>query len=252
MVIGEWVRARLRAFSSLGVVRVMSSNRQSSESELPERTDDSGHLTRRASMKAAVAGGAAAVAWAAPRIEGFSIAPDFAAAASCVTGNSNTTFNTTRYSSNCFTNNCCDACVNGTGGNNGGCNFGLCDGSGCGNTARTGTLTIPRNGGGGSVPFTFNYSFIGSAWNGGASMNGTLAGVDPPFVNCSVTLNGSCADTGGGGGCSFGTGSGYTKNGNGAASTGIDFNCNGFGCSENNRCNNNSITLSLTLSCTCL
>ena len=60
------------------------------------------------------------------------------------------------------------------------------------------------------------------------------------------------ADHGGGGDCSFGTGSGYTKSGNGAASTGIDFNCNGFLCSENNRCNNNSVTLSLTLSCTCI
>ena len=83
-------------------------------------------------------------------------------------------------------------------------------------------------------------------------MNGTLSGVEPPFVNCAIELNGSCADQGGGGDCSFGTGSGYTKSGNGAASTGIDFNCNGFLCSENNRCNNNSVTLSLTLSCTCI
>lgn len=201
-------------------------------------------------MKAAVGGGAAAAAWVAPRVEGFSIAPDFAAAASCVSGSSNTTFGTTRRSNNCFWDNCCEACVNGTGGSNGNCNGGgTCNGASCGNQARTGTLSIPRTGGG--TNFDFNYSFLGSAWNGQASLNGTLSGVDPPFVNCSVVLNGSCADQGGGGGCSFGTGSGASRNGNGTLSTGIDFNCNGVACSENNRCNNNSITLSLTLSCTC-
>lgn len=207
-------------------------------------------ISRRSAMQAAVAGGSMAVVWAAPRVEGFSLAPDFAAAASCVSGTDSATFNTTRYAKNCNTNNCCDACVNGTGGNTGGCNFGLCDGSGCGNTPRTGTLSIPRTGAGAN--FDFNYSFLGSAWNGGANMNGTLSGVEPPFVNCAIELNGSCADQGGGGDCSFGTGSGYTKSGNGAASTGIDFNCNGFLCRENNRCNNNSVTLSLTLSCTCI
>lgn len=207
-------------------------------------------ISRRATMKAAVAGGAAAVAWSAPRVEGFSVVPDFAAAASCVSGNSVATFDTTRRSKGCTFNNCCDACVNPTGGSGGGCSWaGWCNGSSCGNQARTGTLSIPRTGGGGN--FDFNYSFLGSAWNGQASLNGALSGVDPPFVNCGVVLNGSCADQGGGGGCSFGTGSGASLNGNGNLSTGIDFNCNGILCSENNRCNNNSITLSLTLSCTC-
>ena len=83
-----------------------------------------------------------AVVWAAPRVEGFSLAPDFAAAASCVSGTDSATFNTTRYAKNCNTNNCCDACVNGTGRTTGRDQFGLFHGPGFGNTPREGTLCI--------------------------------------------------------------------------------------------------------------
>src|SRR4029077_2721851 len=56
-------------------------------------------LDRRAAMKAALAGAAAAAVWEAPRIEGLSVAPDVAQAASCTGGTVNSpTFSAVSHS----------------------------------------------------------------------------------------------------------------------------------------------------------
>src|SRR4051794_16986028 len=54
--------------------------------EGPELEPNRSRLDRRAAMKAALAGVAAAAVWQAPRIEGLSVAPDVAQAASCTGG----------------------------------------------------------------------------------------------------------------------------------------------------------------------
>ena len=51
-------------------------------------------IARRQALKAAIGGAAAAAAFVAPRIEGFSIAPDYASAASCTTGTGVTSHDT--------------------------------------------------------------------------------------------------------------------------------------------------------------
>lgn len=64
-----------------------------------EGVEDTGGLTdgaiaRRQALKAAIGGAAAAAVFVAPRIEGFSVAPDYASAASCTSGSGFTSHDT--------------------------------------------------------------------------------------------------------------------------------------------------------------
>ena len=63
----------------------MTTTNDGSEVEPAEIDRDSTNLGRREAMRVALAGAAAAAAFVAPRVEGFSLAPDYAAAATCST-----------------------------------------------------------------------------------------------------------------------------------------------------------------------
>ncbi|MCB0976731.1 MAG: hypothetical protein KDB02_04665 [Acidimicrobiales bacterium] len=151
-----------------------------------ERTNDEQAVSRRAAIKAAFGGAAAAAVWTAPRIEGLSVAPDYAAAASCsggsisqITKNSN---NCSVGSTECWGNNCC-----------GTWNFG------------------PSNVGG---KFTLNGAISGSVNDDNGIVNLTVNG----FTNsanqaCTVNVAGNCNN---GGSFRFRNGGGtfnFTSNG---------------------------------------
>jgi hypothetical protein len=166
-------------------------------------------ISRRRAMKAAVGSGVAAATFVAPRVEGLSIAPDYAAAASGTNATNNATINATRSNSGtayyCLVT-CCMLCWNANGiytkcaatnctaggpspCQNGNSNDNYC----CGNPvnhARTGTLTVNKNVG---SPITLNYNIWGGVGQGDPpSLNLTISGIDPPFQSCTVTINGSC------------------------------------------------------------
>lgn len=146
-------------------------------------------------LKAAVAGTVAVGIWSAPRIEGLSIAPDYAAAASCTGGNMS------EWSLNS-------------------------DNSGfLGNSEDWG------NSGGGQQnmgaraagPFTINAYVTGNVNDDNGAMVVTVAGIDPPFQRVVVSVSGNCNNGG-----SFRTnGSTVTFNNNGTGNYLID--CQGGG-----------------------
>ena len=51
--------------------------------EVVQSEEDQGSVARRSALKAALAGSGAAVVWAAPRLDGMSVVPDYASAATC-------------------------------------------------------------------------------------------------------------------------------------------------------------------------
>jgi len=141
-------------------------------------------------MKAALAGVAAAAVWQAPRIEGLSVAPDVAQAASCTGGTVNSPVqNAVSHSVGLGIN---QLCWGGLSGN-------LC-------TNRTVTATIPNN----NFGFSVNASgYVQNLIAGGTINNGSLAvtvnGIDPPFQSCFVRINptATLTDCGGGPGSTF-------------------------------------------------
>ena len=186
-------------------------------------------LDRRKAMKAAIGGAAAGAAFVAPRVSGFSVVPDYASAASCV-GNQNTSVVHTsqekcgniycwgNFDSGSF------PCIN--------CR---CNGFGPLNaSASTFGMTINGNGGAGGV-------YCGR--NGTFSI--TVNGIDPPFQQCTVAINGNCPG-------SFGNFVGmndYVLNGTATINTGANIGCNGASAGGNKPqatinltcvCNNNS------------
>lgn len=138
---------------------------------------ESFRLDRRAAMKAALGGAVAGAAFVAPRVAGFSVAPDYAAAASCI-GDQNTSVN--RQSS--------DRCLNVKcwgNFNSGGICACNCNAIGpLSNSVANFNLTVNGSGGAGGVTCGKNGTF-----------NIAINGIDPPFQTCTVNVNGNCPGT---------------------------------------------------------
>ena len=177
-------------------------------------------LSRRdAIRKAIIGGGVAATVWSAPKIEGFSVAPDYASAASGTSGSKGGTVNSKAsrdYNCFCFGfgNACCRVCWGNTNGSN-------CNGT-CGNctnncaNATTGSISFPKNIG---PDIALNYAANGDVVNGG-TLNLNLSGIDPPFQHCNVNVSGTC---------------------NSGAISASTIRCNGMNCSNGNA----AVTISL-------
>lgn len=161
-----------------------------------------GHVHRRAALKAALGGAAAGVAWSAPRIEGLSISPDYAQAASCVGANVIFTKNAND-----------DCCGNQECWGNGSC-F-ACTGNGCGNAGYNFNVA-PK-------PFVISGNINGSCNGDDGRINITVNGIDPPFQRCTVNVTGNCNDSG-----SFRTNGGSVFNNNGTVNN-ILVDCQGGG-----------------------
>lgn len=154
--------------------------------------DAARHSRRDAMKKAALASSAAAVVWAAPRVEGFRVAPDYAAAASGTNasqGSGAKDSSTVNYNCFCFGfgNTCCETCWATT---NNGCSGAVC--GNCTNTctgSQTGSLTIAKFSGN----IVANYSLSGDVSSGGP-LNVAVSGIDPPFQTCNVVVNGTCSN----------------------------------------------------------
>ena len=190
------------------------------------------HSRRDAMKKAALASSAAAVVWAAPRVEGFRVAPDYAAAASGTNasqGSGAKNSSTVNYNCFCFGfgNTCCETCWATT---NNGCN-GTC--GNCNNNcsgAQSGPLTIPKFSGN----IVANYSLSGDVSSGGA-LNVAVTGIDPPFQSCNFTVNGNCSNG--------------TFNGGGTQTLNADGNLGFTPRCLNANCNMNA-SVTLTMACT--
>lgn len=231
----------------------------------PEATDGTpeARLNRRRMMQAALAGGAAAAVWSAPRIEGLSIAPDYASAATCTT--SSPDFGLT--ATNCWANinvgnlyRCCAICWNNTSvyckatftncdhGNGGNANYGCGDST---NNAINGSLSINRTGSG-ATPLKLDYSIWGGLTSGDTPyLNLSFPNaIDPPFQNCAVSVNGSCT------GKTFlpqpgNNNTTFTQSLVNAGTTiALQPRCNNTFDSYW-QCNGNNATVTITLSCTC-
>lgn len=156
-------------------------------------------IDRRRAMQVALGAATAAAVWSAPRVEGFSLAPDYAAAASCTGGSG---AQTTKNSNNCA------AGTTECWGNN-------C----CGNFAY-GAVNIPGG-------FTLNGVIGGNVNGDNGSLNMVIAGIDPPFQQCTVNVAGNCNDGGTFRTSGGGTSQNFVFNANGNQSTLID--CQGGG-----------------------
>lgn len=206
-------------------------------------------VDRRTAMKAVVAGGVAGAVWSAPRIEGFSLLPDFAAAATCTTaaknfsGDTNTGFGS--RTSNCCYGSCSDMTCWNSGASrdcSGGC---FSNNWSCSGTATTGNLNIAKNDGGN---LNLAWSIKGPVGSGRQSQLPTLAvtmtGIDPPFISCLVTSNVAC---------NSGTHSGdasVTFNAN-ATNNSVPV-CTQFQWCGGNGTGTSNAAISITMTCTCL
>ena len=121
-------------------------------------------------MKAALAGAAAAAVWSAPRIEGLSIAPDVAQAASCTTPSPDTTTHAAEIDFNliqqCWghlelTDNCTD-------------------------------FTVTRNALNFNIGVRIGGDDGGPIFLGGGFVRVTVNGIDPPFQRCTVNVQANC------------------------------------------------------------
>ena len=138
---------------------------QSSDADRPERVD------RRAAMKAALAGAAAAAVWSAPRIEGLSIAPDVAQAASCVNPSADTT-NHAATTSLTFVEQC----------------WGVLNAG----AISCSDFTVTRNAGRFNIGVRIGGDDGGDLFNGGGFVKVTINGIDPPFQRCTVNVQANC------------------------------------------------------------
>lgn len=117
---------------------------------------------RRKLLKAAIGGAAAGAVFVAPRVESFSLAPDYAAASSCAGGDgTDLVFNQTNCMvlTYCWGNTCCGA--------------------------KNQNMTIDSR-------FVLSFTIDGTVVNNGKwSFN--LNGIDPPWQSCRVNVSGTCA-----------------------------------------------------------
>lgn len=169
-------------------------------------SSDSRRVNRRAAMRAAAGGAVAAGVFVAPRVEGLSLVPNYASAASGDDATVDQLFNTTNQQANtaplCLQR-CCITCWNSTGLVTNcartTCNCGTNKSCGtAGADAVNGVLTVNKNSPAGSS-INLNYSLWGptEGCTGGTpqspSLNLVLAGIDPPYQSCDVSVTGSCA-----------------------------------------------------------
>lgn len=199
-----------------------------SSSEVSENPPSEDALARRAALKAALGGTVGAAVWMAPRVEGLSLAPDYAAAASCVGG-----------SASQLSKNSIDCSYYGEQ---------ECWGNGCCETYNFSQQSI------GSKPFILNASLSGNVNNDGTA-SVTINNIDPPFQRCNVNVVGNCNNGGSfrvgppGGPYSNGNNASrnFTVNSNGTTNTLID--CQGGGGYYQPDPNG---TIRINVSCECL
>ena len=142
-----------------------SDDHPATDAARPERID------RRAAMKAALAGAAAAAVWSAPRIDGLSIAPDVAQAASCVNPSADTTTHAAQVSATLV-----EQCW-------GVLNAGAISCS---------DFTVTRNAGRFNIGVRIGGDDGAEIFNGGGFVKVTINGIDPPFQRCTVNVQTRC------------------------------------------------------------
>ena len=174
-------------------------------------------IDRRTAMKAAVGGAAAVAVWSAPRIEGLSIAPDIASAASCTGGTAsyNKASNDCGYygDTECWGGNCC-------------------------NTVAYGPVNVPNTG---SPLIQLNGNIGGSVNDDNGFINMTLSNIDPPFRSCTINVSGNCNN---GGSWRSRNGTSFTFNDNSTLQAQPD--CQGGGATDPNG------NITLAINCVCL
>jgi len=157
---------------------------------------DAVRLSRRNAMRAAVATATVVGVWSAPRIEGLSIVPDYAAAATCSIPNG--TQSTTKNSA-------FKAC--GPGGTSKQICWGnaFCSGGGNAGTATCGTANgaLPALAKPNAGNISLNYSVAGAVYNGNSntdvqSANSrvfglSLTGMDANVQSCTLDVTGGCS-----------------------------------------------------------
>lgn len=152
----------------------------STESMQPESTEEPSQtqIDRRTAMKAALGGAVAAAAWSAPKIEGLSLSPDYASAASQTTVPA-TVVNAHRAENAGGSTYVC------VGHHNGGM-YGSCSDWSPSAT----TIAIPNT----SETFTLNAT-LGQRTKNAGFTNVQLSGLTNSNYFCDVTLNGYCQMT---------------------------------------------------------
>jgi hypothetical protein len=183
-------------------------------------TSDQGVIDRRRAMKLAAGGGVAAgAAWMAPKIEGMSVSPNYAAAATCGSGSmgqiAHDSNNCGYYGdTECWGNNCC-----GTWGFSG-----------------TATTSAPAK------SFSLNGGIRGGVSDDSGRVDLTVNGIDPPHQRCVVNVSGNCT-----GGATFRGGGTFTFNNNGSVND-ILIDCQGGG----NVTADPDGQIRVNMTCTCL
>lgn len=237
-----------------------------SDEEVDRRTID-----RRNALRAALGGAAAAAAFTAPRIEGFSIAPNYASAGTCkVDGSRSVTVTGSRDSDNCCSQTLTTLCYGGSG-----C---VWDCNGCGGPnnnsnnyipTTNGTLDIPLNNVAPINNISLSYIVGGATreyltdWNNDSRVTANISGL-ATGRSCVVTVNGTCGSgtyrfsaanhinnndsNGGEWGSNLNTYNSGTINANSWSDLGrrkVD--CQGF----ENSFSNANVALTINLTCTC-
>lgn len=192
-----------------------------------ERLDQAAQ-TRRRLMQAALGGVAAGSTFLAPRISGFSVAPDYASAASAACGNTGNTTSSMNYTSDGMIGCAVNCWGNTTGWYSWNCGNLACDDSCCKDYTKT--LKIPNATNG---PFVVDFNAGGRVVNSGR-WDYNVNGIDPPFQSCNVQVASNCNG--------FNGGSNITHNANGSASD------NSATCPN---AGNTNQTMVITFNCTC-
>ncbi len=155
--------------------------RENDEIESDSSGAESSRLNRRGAMRAALGGAVAGAVFVAPRVAGFSVAPSYAAAASCTSGAGSPALNSAKP----------DLCAVICWGNKNG-NAGDPFGCGCNNckcSDETQNLSLP------GTNFSLRFDVGGTAGCFGCGKNGgyryQINGIDPPFQQCTLTFGGS-------------------------------------------------------------
>ena len=233
-------------------------------------------MSRRTALRAALGGAAAAAAFAAPRLEGFSLAPDYAAAATVCTTTSWPTrvVNGSKSQFNCCSQTLTTLCY--TSGASNFCNKPFLDGTGCFNQSTncgadtTGSLNVARNNNNPVQNVTLNYAVGGGSkewitnWNNDSKVALGISGLGSPVTGCVATVNGVCGtgtfrisannvtnnddnsnEWGGGNTSSYNSGTITANTWTGASRRKVD--CDGW---ENNFANA-SVAITIGLTCTC-
>ena len=155
-------------------------------------------VDRRAALRAALGGAAAAAVFVAPKIEGFSIAPDYAAAGTCrVDPSRSAAIGGSKVSVDCCSQTLTSLCFGGAG-----CASSCTGNINCGTPnfsvpTADGTLNIPLNNIAPVQNITLTYRVGGATreyitdWNNDSVVRASLSGL-PANKSCTVNINGTC------------------------------------------------------------